>query len=187
MVVQRSQGAPGILDVGRVPGSVDDVADAVGGDLRRCGFASVPRPDIMAWKHGKLVMNAGNAVDAACTPGPDADELVERAQAEGEHVLAVAGIPVVSAAEDQARRGDLLRRREDQPAPSGGSTWQSLTRGTGGVEVDHLAAEVVLQARLRGLVAPVNALLQRTVHDLVRSGRPPRSLDAADLLAAVRG
>lgn len=187
VVVQRSAGAPGILDLGRVPGGVDDLAGLISDDLRRSGFASVPRPDIMAWKHRKLIMNLGNAVDAACAPGPDADELVERAQAEGEHVLAVAGIPVVSAAEDQARRGDLLRRREDQPAPLGGSTWQSLARGTGGVEVDHLSGEVVLQARLHGLLAPVNALLQRTVHDLARSGRAPRSLDAADLLAAVRG
>ncbi|WP_341928299.1 2-dehydropantoate 2-reductase N-terminal domain-containing protein [Nocardioides psychrotolerans] len=185
VVVQRSQGAPGILDVGRVPGGVDELAQRISDDLCRSGFASVPRPDIMAWKHRKLIMNLGNAVDAACAPGPDADELVERAQAEGEQVLAVAGIPVVSAAEDQARRGDLLRRREDQPAPAGGSTWQSLARGTRGVEVDHLAGEVVLQARLHGHVAPVNALLQRTVHDLARSGRPPRSLNAADLLASL--
>ena len=187
VVVQRSAGAPGILDVGRVPGGVDEVAEAISAGLRRGGFESVARPDIMAWKHRKLVMNLGNAVDATCIPGPAADELVERAQAEGEMVLAAAGQPVVSEADDSARRGDLLRRRDDLTGPVGGSTWQSVTRGSSGVEVDYLAGEIVLLGRLHGAPAPVNALLQRTVHDLVRSGAAPRSLDAADLLARLDG
>ena len=108
---------PGLLDLGRVPGGSDDVAESVATDLRAAGFGSEVRPDIMAWKHRKLLMNLGNAVDATCAPGPAADELVERAQAEGEATLLAAGIPVVPAEQDVERRGDLLRPRPTGQPP----------------------------------------------------------------------
>nr|WP_281386024.1 ketopantoate reductase C-terminal domain-containing protein [Nocardioides luti] len=138
----------------------------------------------MAWKHRKLLMNLGNGVDASFAPGPAADELADRAQTEGEDVLHRAGIPVTSAADDRARRGETLRRRTDAPDPAdtGGSTWQSVTRG-GPVEVDYLSGEIVLVARLHGLAAPVNEAVQRATTALAASGGVPRSLDAAELLA----
>jgi 2-dehydropantoate 2-reductase len=97
-------------------------------------------------------------------------------------VLAAVGVPLVSAEEDRARRGDLLRPRTDEAGgPDGSSTYQSLARGDS-TEVDFLAGEIVLQARLAGVPAPVNALLQATVHDVVRRGAGARSVDAATLL-----
>jgi 2-dehydropantoate 2-reductase len=128
-------------------------------------------------------MNLGNAVDAACAPGPAADDLVARAQAEGEATLLAAGIPVVTAAQDIARRGDVLQPRPTGQPPWGGSTWQSLSRGADGSEVDHLTGEIVLQGRLHGIPTPVSSMLLDAVHDLVRRGAEPRSLDAAALLA----
>jgi len=183
VVVQKCHPVPGMLDLGRVPGGTDDAADAVAADLRAAGFGSEVRPDIMAWKHRKLLMNLGNAVDASCAPGPAADELRHRAQAEGEETLHAAGIPVVSAEQDAERRGDVLQPRPTGQPERGGSTWQSLRRGADGTEADHLAGEIVLQGRLRGLATPVNSLLLDAVHDVVRRGAPPRSLDAAELLA----
>lgn len=181
-VTLHSAGAPGILDVGRFPGGVDDVDVRVAADLGAAGFASVPRPDVMAWKHRKLLMNLGNGVVAACAPGADADRLVDLLRAEGERALGAAGIDVVSAADDQARRGDLLRPLVDRD-DVGGSTWQSVTRGTGNVEVDYLNGEIVLLGRLHGVATPANELVRRTVQTLVRDGGAARSLDAADLLA----
>ncbi|WP_193609619.1 ketopantoate reductase family protein [Nocardioides lijunqiniae] len=183
VVVQKSGSAPGILDIGRVPGRVDETAEAIAADLRRAGFESVARPDIMAWKHRKLLSNLGNGVDAVFTPGEDADELVRRAQAEGEQVLARVGIDVVTAELDRERRGDHLRRREHLPVEEGGSTWQSVARGGSGVEIDYLAGEVVLLGRLHGVPTPVNEAVQRATHDLVRAGGAPRSVDPASLLA----
>lgn len=181
VVVQKCHPTPGILDVGRYPRGTDDLTVAIAHDLRRAGFESVPRPEIMAWKHRKLILNLGNGVDATCAPGADAEELVRRARDEGELVLRTAGIPVVSAAEDDERRGDILRSAAG-PWPKGGSTWQSMHRG-GGVEIDYLCGEVVLLGRLHGVPTPVNELLQRTTGALARNGGEPRSLDAADLLA----
>lgn len=183
VVVQKCTPVPGMLDLGRVPGGTDEVCDAVAADLRTAGFGSEVRPDVMAWKHRKLLMNLGNAVDATCAPGAAAQELVELAQAEGEATLLAAGIPVVSAEQDVERRGEVLQPRPTGQPPRGGSTWQSLTRGADGTEVDHLTGEIVLVGRLHGLATPVNGLLLEAVHDVVRRGAPPRSLDAADLLA----
>ncbi len=139
----------------------------------------------MAWKHRKLLMNLGNAVDATCAPGEAADGLVERAQLEGERVIAAAGVACVSEAVDAERRGAILRRREDLVS-SGGSTWQSLSRGGSGVEIDYLAGEIVLLGRLHGEPTPVNELIRQATLALARAGGPPRSLDAADLLARLR-
>jgi 2-dehydropantoate 2-reductase len=183
IVVQKCHPTPGILDLGRIPGGTDEITDAVAADLRSAGFESVPRPDIMAWKYRKLVLNLGNGVDATCAPGDAADELVRRAREEAEQVLAAAGIPVVSAEQDADRRGDILRPRQDDGIRRGGSTWQSVSRGTGGVEIDHLSGEIVLLGRWHGVPTPVNALVQQATHDLVRNGGRARSLDAADLLA----
>ena len=67
------------------------MAGRVATDLRSAGFESVPRPDIMAWKYRKLVTNAVGDVSAVL---PDeADELKPLVRAEGEAVLAAAGVP----------------------------------------------------------------------------------------------
>lgn len=183
VVVQKCHPTPGILDLGRIPDGTDEVTDAVAADLRTAGFESVPRPDILAWKYRKLVLNLGNGVDATCRPGEAADELVRRARDEAEQVLEAAGVQVVSAEEDLQRRGARLQPRSGEGIRRGGSTWQSVTRGTHGVEVDHLSGEIVLLGRWHGVATPVNELVQRTTHDLVRGGGPARSLDAEALLA----
>ena len=182
IVAQKCHPTPGILDVGRFPGGVDPVAETIAGDLRRGGFESVPRPDIMAWKHRKLIRNLPNGIDAVCAPGDGVDELVARATAEGERVLLAAGIPVVTEAEDDERRGDILRSTRG-PWQPGGSTWQSMRRGGGSVEIDYLSGEVVLLGRLHGVPTPVNGLLQQVTSELARAGGEPRSIPAGDLLA----
>ncbi len=181
VVVAKCHPVPGILDLGRVPEGTDHLTGAVSADLRDAGFASAPRSDIMAWKYRKLLMNVGNGVDAACVKGQAADELARRAEAEGEAAIRAAGIPLVTAAQDDERRGDILQRRSGA-APPGGSTWQSITRATGSTEVDYLAGEIVLLGRLHGVPTPACELVQQVTNDLARRQARPRSLDAADLL-----
>ena len=66
---------------------------------------------------------------------------------------------------------------------AGGSSWQSLARGTGDIEVDQLNGEIVLLARLVGVEAPVNALLQLEARTASAAKEPPGQHDEADLLA----
>lgn len=184
VVVASCHPTPAILDVGRFPGGTDATTAAVAADLRAAGIASEERADIMAMKRRKLVMNLGNGVDASFAQGAAADELAALAQAEGERVLAAAGLTVATADEDRERRGAILQRRTDLER-RGGSTWQSLTRGTGDSEIDYLAGEVVLQGRLLGLPTPVNEAVVAATRHLAATGGAPRSLDAAAVLASL--
>jgi 2-dehydropantoate 2-reductase len=185
-VVIHSAGVPGMLDLGTYPHGIDQTDHLVANDLVSAGFDSVPRADIMAWKYRKLLMNLGNAVDASCAPDDDARELRARALAEGEQVLAAAGIAVIDADAERERRGDKLQPMIGRQS-AGSSTWQSLARGTGDAEVDYLNGEIVLLGRLHGIATPVNEALRRACASLAHEGKPPRSLSGAEILRGVGG
>ncbi|MFD0576255.1 ketopantoate reductase C-terminal domain-containing protein [Dactylosporangium darangshiense] len=107
-------------------------------------------------------------------------------RAEGETVLYAAGIPFVSLAEDRARRGDILQLRAVAGVErAGGSTWQSLARGTGNVEADYLNGEIVLLGRLHGVPTPANETARRLVVAAAQRGAAPGSLTPSDFLAEV--
>jgi 2-dehydropantoate 2-reductase len=173
----------GILDIGRYPSGVDEVAHEIAGALSSSTFDSIARPDVMRWKYTKLLMNVGNAVDATCVPGTAAAELVHRARDEARACFDAAGIDRASPEEDRERRGD--RVPVGSPAHTqrgGGSTWQSFARGTREVEVDYLNGEIVLLGRRFGVATPVNEWVRNLANRMAREGAPPRSADAAQLL-----
>ena len=145
MVVAHSAPVTGLFDLGRYPSGVDDVAEAIAEVLQASTFESVARPDIMRWKYRKLIMNLTNAVEALSGPEARDSALAREARREGEAVLQAAGVAVASVEEDRERRGDLLAYG---PTPSGtragGSSWQSLQRGSGSIEAEFLNGEIVL-------------------------------------------
>ena len=174
---------PGILDVGRYPAGVDARASAVAADLTAAGFASRPDADVMRRKRTKLFMNLANVLDAACSGRGDTSELWQAARAEAEAAFTAAGLDWASDAEDAARRteGGLTMRPIAGERRGGGSTWQSLARGTGETEADFLNGEIVLLGRLHGVPAPVNELLQGLARELATSGASPGSVDPEEL------
>ena len=159
VVVQKCHPTPGILDLGRFPCGIDDTAEAVAADLRSAGFESVPRPDVMAWKYRKLVTNAVGDVSALLRRATRPTSCARRSRAEGEAVLAAAGIPVVtprrttdgaatcSPAPRAETRGQLARP-EPRPRPAHRGRLPS--------------GEIVLLGRLHGVPTPACDLLQRT-------------------------
>jgi 2-dehydropantoate 2-reductase len=176
----------GILDVGRYPAGVDDTAAALAAAFTRASFLSEPRPDIMRWKYTKLLLNLGNALEAACGPASRGSALAAKARAEGVACLDAAGIAYASEDEDTARRGAVVprppgRRSGGGPSRGGGSSWQSLQRHTGNVEADYLNGEIVLLGRLHGVPTPVNALLQWLANDLARRRAAPGSMTEAEV------
>jgi 2-dehydropantoate 2-reductase len=187
--VVQAHSAPitGLLDLGRYPSGVDEVARTISGALEATTFESVARPDIMRWKYRKLLMNLANAIEALCGPEGRFSELSTATHAEGESILAAAGIDVATAAEDRERRGDLLQMRNtDSGEWSGGSSWQSLARGTGSIEAEFLNGEIVLLGALHGVPTPLNSLLLRLALRAALEGRPPGSM-AVDELRAMAG
>jgi 2-dehydropantoate 2-reductase len=173
----------GMLDIGRFPRGVDARGEKIAAAFESATFESVPRDDIMRWKYGKLLNNLGNAVDALCGSAPEARVVHRRAHAEGTAVLAAAGIDVVSREEDAARRGDGFQWGGDAArSRPGGSSWQSLGRGTGSIEADYLNGEIVLLGRLHGVPTPVNRVLQRLAAEAAREGRRPGTLPVDELI-----
>ncbi|HEY6794712.1 MAG TPA: 2-dehydropantoate 2-reductase N-terminal domain-containing protein [Kineosporiaceae bacterium] len=177
----------GILDVGRYPFGSDDVAREVSAAFAASGFVSRVRQDIMRWKWNKLIASLGNAVEALCEPGPGVARLTRQARKEGWTVFAAAGVTAASRAEDAANRGDLLELGDIGIVPrAGGSTWQSLARGTGDVETDYLTGEIVLLGRRHGVATPLNEVLQRLARRMAVERRPPGTFTEEQVLAELK-
>ena len=67
----------------------------------------------------------------------------------------------------------------------GGSSTQSLARGTGSIETDWLNGEIVLLGRLHGVPAPANAWFLDLSARLVREGRKPGEIPVAEVEAGL--
>jgi 2-dehydropantoate 2-reductase len=186
VVAADSANMSGVLDVGRYPEGMDSVAEGLCAALASSRFSSLPEPRPMRHKYQKLLMNLGNAIDAACGPNNGARDLAARARAEALACYAAAGIDCASDEEDRERRADHLQVRPiEGQQRAGGSTFQSLARGKREVEVDYLNGEIVLLGRLHGVPTPVNAALQRIANEMAARGTAPGSLSVAELEALV--
>jgi 2-dehydropantoate 2-reductase len=185
-VTASSAPVSGILDLGRYPAGVDATAEELAAALSASTFSSVARPDIMRWKYRKLLMNLGNALDALCGMEARQGELSRMVRDEAKAVLGAAGIDVATSEEDRERRGDLLSIRPVEGQERvGSSSAQSLARGTGTIESDHLNGEIVLLGRLHGVPTPANELLQRAAREAAVARRPPGSTTEAELLSVL--
>ncbi|MDQ0373417.1 ketopantoate reductase family protein [Cellulomonas humilata] len=182
---------PGVLTIGpAAPSSVDaDLLAAYAGDLTAAGLRAPVTADVMAWKYRKLLSNLANAVEALCGTTRDAaaGELAARADAEGRAVLQAAGIVVLDEAVHDAARADFMMSRLPGQEGTGGSSWQSLVRGTGSIEADHLNGEIVLLGRLHAVPTPVNAVLQRRARQAAATRATPGSVTADVLLRETAG
>jgi 2-dehydropantoate 2-reductase len=183
-VIAEGHPCSGMLHLGGYPGGVDGSVERIAADLAGSRFAAPVREDVMRWKYGKLLGNLGNGIGALFGSGDQ--ELYGRLRAEGTAVLDAAGLAYTSREEEVAERGDLIqilpvagRRR------GGGSTWQSLARRTGSVEVDYLNGEIVLLGREYGVPTPVNLAVQRAVRRAVRDGIGPGECPVEEFRALI--
>jgi 2-dehydropantoate 2-reductase len=188
--VVQAHSAPvsGLLDLGRFGAGLDATAEEIADAIDSTTFQSIARPDIMRWKYRKLLMNLANAVEALCGPEGRFSPLTKEAQREGSVALAAAGIDVATSEEDRERRADHIKLRTTSSGEwSGGSSWQSLARGTGSIEAEFLNGEIVLLGALHGVPTPVNALLQRLALQAALRGDTPGtwSIDELSEMAGV--
>ncbi|MEU8887646.1 2-dehydropantoate 2-reductase N-terminal domain-containing protein [Streptomyces sp. NPDC048442] len=182
----------GSLHLGRYPRGVDETARRISCDLEKSHFLAPAVPDAMRWKYGKLLNNLANSLDAVsgteALATPAGRDLVARTVEEGRAALEAAGIAVASAAERAEAWSSRISMIElEGKAPGGGSSWQSLVRGTGSIEADYLNGEISLLGGLHGVPTPVNDLLGRLANEFARERRAAGSMpveDVAALLAA---
>jgi 2-dehydropantoate 2-reductase len=150
----------GLFDIGRYPSGSDAADAALARGVRRSRMAGFVHDDVMASKRGKLLINLGNALEASLGRGNDRGDWPERVRAEAE---GCSGPPVchgTMSAWTAPRRKELMQMGEVPGEDRfGGSTSQSLVRGTGRVETDYLNGEIAWLARMHGVEAPRNAFL----------------------------
>ncbi|WP_062209860.1 ketopantoate reductase family protein [Streptomyces sp. NBRC 109706] len=158
----------------------------IAADLERSRFLARLAPDVARWKYAKLLGNLANSLEAVCGPLGEDERLPDiyaRVRAEGEAVLAAAGIGYVSEQEERELRAG---RMDMLPVPDtdfrAGSSWQSLRRGAGSIEADYLNGEIVLLGRLHGVATPWNETLQRLANVFAAAGRPAGSLPVDELI-----
>lgn len=190
VVVTYGTGHGGILDTGRYPGGVDAVSEAVTAGLRQAGFSAEPDPAVMRWKYAKLLMNLNNALQAATGLQPGAQdvmrELSRRLKHEALACFAAAGIDCADVDDVRRRHEGVYGMGEVPGYPrGGGSTWQSLERGTGNVETDYLNGEVVLLGRLWQVPTPANEVCQSLVQQMASKGLEPGAFAPEQLLDMV--
>jgi 2-dehydropantoate 2-reductase len=155
-----------VLDVGRYPYGIDDVAEELASLINASSrVSSEADPNVMVKKYGKLLLNLGNIADAAAGLGGRFSSVSKAAKDEAIAAYGAADIewePAGAVAESYAAR--LATMKFDIPEGDtfvGGSTWQSLTKGATSIETDYFTGEILLLARLHGLAAPANEYLQQ--------------------------
>ena len=182
-----SYGAPcyGIFDVGRYPGGSDAQDRALVDLLTAANMQSFVLDDVMASKFGKLLMNLGNIVRTALGQS-DATAIVDAVRQEGEAVLRAAGIPRATVDLSDPRRAEYMTSHPVAGAArAGSSTAQSLLRGAGSIETDYLNGEILLQARLAGVEAPLNRYCVELARRMLREGLAPGAVTPAEMTAAM--
>jgi 2-dehydropantoate 2-reductase len=198
LVVTHASGVGGILDTGCYPGGTDDVVDELMARLTDAGFSARPDERIMRKKYAKLLGNLGNIVQAA-TVGPEgrgsqgeeqaeaSRQIFRRLRMEALACYEAAGIDCASAEDVRARREDTYRMVDVPGFPrAGGSSWQSISRGTGNVETDFLNGEITLLGGLHDVPTPANRICQTIASRMLRERLPVGWLEPSELLDMMR-
>lgn len=184
VVVAPGAPAVGAAWIGAFPDRDDPQVEEIARALRRANIETQAVADISRYKHGKLVISTTFALDALYAPTPLRERAAALLRDEATATLEAAGRELASLAPAAGARA----RFEIQDVPGyeygGTSTWQSLARA-GSLETDYINGEIVLQARLAGRTAPVNAAVTDRIHAAARDGSAARAFDDADLLATL--
>lgn len=183
-VIAQSAPVTGVLHAGCYPTGTDHLIGMVCRDLTESTFRSDPDPAIMRLKYAKLTTNLANAVQGMCGDAA-AGDLVRRLRDEAVQVYETAGIDYAQGEEFAERaKGPTLKEVPGEGNREGGSTWQSMTRGSG-LETDYLNGEIVLLGALHGVPTPFNRMVQQAAAEAAHLGRKPGDYSIDDLMSRV--
>ena len=178
-VVNFAEDKAGVLDLGRYPSGVDETATAIAAAIDASGFAAIADATIMRHKYSKLLANLNNAVEAST--GTGSADLARVMRTEAFACFAAAGIDCATAEDAKDRRGGVRGGAVPGFDRHGGSSLQSVMRGTGDIEADYLNGEIVQLGRLHGVATPANAVVQRIGNRMAREKLTPGTFTIADL------
>ena len=175
----------GILDTGKFPGGLDATAVELCDALTASGFVAEPDAKIMRKKYAKLILNLGNSLEAA-TNRADVRSISRVLKAEAEACYVAAGIECADLQEIDTRSRNAYEFVE-LPGHSrfGGSTWQSVERGTRNVESDFMNGEIVQLGRTFDVPTPANEVCQQLGRRMVTDELPVGHFSVAEIEAMI--
>ena len=170
-VITHAVGRGGVLDCGLYPTGVDDLVAAMCVALEDGGFSARPDTNVMRWKYAKLLTNLVNTAQALLGEIGEVANIARAARREAIECYAAHGIECATLDEIRERQEDTYRMGEIPGIPrSGGSTWQSLARGTGNAESDFLNGEIERLGAQAGIPTPVNSGLVLAMREALEEG-----------------
>jgi|TARA_Y100000310_G_scaffold328588_1_gene396947 2-dehydropantoate 2-reductase len=169
IVQHESQTTGGVLDAGVFPSGTDEVIEQVCADLRDANISAYADPKVMRQKYAKMLNNLGNSLQAVSDAGADARDVARQMVHEALECYRAANIDCATRDEVQERRADLIQMGQISGRNrGGGSSWQSIVRGTGSIEADYLNGEIVQLGKLYGVATPANKTLQQLGNQVAR-------------------
>jgi 2-dehydropantoate 2-reductase len=184
-VTLHSEPVLGGLDLGRHPEGVDALVHEVVADLAAAGFDARAEPRILRWKYGKLLTNLGNALQALVGRAALESPALGAIHAEAIACYEAAGVAYATVEEVFERYKDVRELPVEGEGRGGGSTWQSLARGTGSLETSWLNGEIVRMGERHGVPTPVNRAITRLAERAAAEGWAPERMSLAELEAAL--
>lgn len=185
-VLHQAIGVGGFLDAGCFPTGTDPVIEQTCADVTAAGFASDADPAPLRWKYAKLLQNLGNSLQAVCDADREAADIMRLMRSEALACYDAAGIDAATRDETRARHGDGMKLGEiEGTARGGGSSWQSLARGTGDIEADYLNGEICLLGKLHGVPTPANEVLRTLANRVARERLRPGQFTVNEVMAAI--
>jgi thiosulfate/3-mercaptopyruvate sulfurtransferase len=185
VVVAAGTPAVGGVWIGRYPDAEDPAVEELARTLRRANFDATAVSDISAWKRAKLVTSSTFVLDALYEETELRQAAAGLLAQETRQILSGLG-PVADLHGAMTARPVWQVAEVPGYAYGGTSTWQSLARSSS-LETDFINGETVLQARLQGLEAPLNAAVTAKIRAAAEHGLAPRSFDEHDLRGAGGG
>ena len=176
VVVTHADGTGGVLVLGRYPQGIDERCESIAARIRAAGFNCEADSRVMRFKYAKLLGNLSNSLQAATNMAEGSAEIARLLRREALDCFRAAGIDCANREEMRERYARSLTYGEIPNVPrGGGSSWQSIARGTGDIESDFLNGEIVLLGRLHGVPTPANEVLQALGNEMARNGLGPGS------------
>jgi 2-dehydropantoate 2-reductase len=189
-VINPIVGNAGFMEIGIYPRGADELCATVVAALKKAGFAAHVNAQVMKAKGAKCLGNLANAMGAITDGKGDSRPFMSEVRREAETVWAAAGIEWESR-EDFEKKTKANRGTSQMPAGyenqrNLGSSWQSLMRGTGNVEVNELNGDVVALGKLLGISTPYNELLCRIANEMAANGEKPGKFTAEEMVKMIR-
>lgn len=176
----------GILDAGCFHEGVDHRIRQITTHLTEAGYSANADPEPMKWKYAKLLQNLGNSLQAVADVGREARDLRSTLIHEALDCYRAAGIKSATRDEVHERHKNLVKTGEiDGVTREGGSSWQSLVRGTGDIEADYLNGEICMLGKIHGVPTPANETLRDLANQVAREKTPPGQYSVDQIRALI--